>query len=180
MTNRKDTTSSLSNYLEKYLDPRNDPRIYWGKEITFDYATDHSIRVDYMKVNPLNNTISGIEKSDVYCYEVKSSIDDFNSIHGHNFIGDFNYYIMEESLYERVKDRIPYNVGVFSPKKLFEFDDKIGLVLIKKAKRCSREKSITEILLMMYRSTRREIVKDRKKKLNEEADNLEDSADVGK
>ena len=39
MTNRHETTTNLSAMLEKYLDPHNDPRIYWAKEVTFDYAT---------------------------------------------------------------------------------------------------------------------------------------------
>lgn len=58
-----------------------------AKEVTFDYATTHAIRVDYMKFKPVNNTVSGIEKGDFYCYEVKSSIEDFNSGHGLNSAG---------------------------------------------------------------------------------------------
>lgn len=42
---RKDITSSLSLLLEKHIDPHNDPRIYWAKEVTFDYATENPCRV---------------------------------------------------------------------------------------------------------------------------------------
>lgn len=37
---RPKITDSLNKALEKYLDPHNDPRIYWAKEVTFDYATE--------------------------------------------------------------------------------------------------------------------------------------------
>lgn len=61
-TGRKECTRQLSAMLERHIDPRNDPRIYWAKEVTFDYSTNHKIRVDYMRFQPLNNTTSGIEK----------------------------------------------------------------------------------------------------------------------
>ena len=85
----------------------NDTRIYWAREVTFDYSTEHPIRVDYMRFKPVNNTVSGIEKGDFYCYEVKSSVEDFHSKNGHNFIGEFNYYVMPEDVYEKVKNEIP-------------------------------------------------------------------------
>lgn len=79
---RTDVTQTLSALTEKLIDSRNDPRIYWAKEVTFDYATPNPVRVDYMRFKPLNNTVSGIEKGDFYCYEVKSSVADFHSKHG--------------------------------------------------------------------------------------------------
>ena len=59
---RKEVTQRLSLLTEKYINPHNDPRIYWSREVTFDYASAHPIRVDYMKFKPINNTVSGIEK----------------------------------------------------------------------------------------------------------------------
>lgn len=91
---RGETTKFLSDLAEKLINPHNDPRIYWAREVTFDYATTRAVRVDYMKFKPVNNTVSGIEKGDFYCYEVKSSVEDFRSKNGHNFIGDYNYYVM--------------------------------------------------------------------------------------
>ena len=149
---RPETTASLSQMLEKHIDPHKDPRIYWAKEVTFDYATSHMVRVDYMKFSPVNNTVSGIEKGDFYCYEVKSSVADFNSKNGHNFIGDFNYYVMPVEVFERVQNDIPYKVGVFVP-------GKYGLISAKKAKRQDRDKPMSEMLLMMYRSSRRDTKK---------------------
>ena len=109
---RKATTKLLSSLLEKHINPHNDPRIYMSKEVTFDYGTLNQVRVDYMRFVPINNTVSGIEKGDFYCYEIKSSVKDFHSKNGHNFIGDFNYYVMPLEVYQKVEVEIPYRVGV--------------------------------------------------------------------
>lgn len=142
----------LSGLLEKHIDHRRDPRIYWAKEVTFDYSTESPVRVDYVRFKPLNNTVSGIEKGDFYCYEVKSSVEDFKSKNGHNFIGDFNYYVMMQDTFEAVKHLIPYNVGVLVP-------GEFGLESIKRAKRKDRDRPVSEMLLMMWRSSRRDLVK---------------------
>lgn len=151
---RKTTTKSLSCLLEEHINPYNDPRIYWAKEVTFDYGTGHSVRVDYMHFKPVNNTVSGIEKGDFYCYEIKSSVEDFHSKNGHNFIGDFNYYIMPLEVYEKVKGEIPYRVGVYVP-----CADKLQgeyLKSVKKGKRADRKCPALEMLLMMFRSANRD------------------------
>lgn len=146
---RRETTKFLSELVEKHINPHNDLRIYWAREITFDYATAHTVRVDYMKFKPINNTVSGIEKGDFYCYEIKSSVEDFHSKNGHNFIGDFNYYVMPMEVYEVVKQEIPYKVGVYCP-------NGTELRSIKKAKRKDRERPVSEMLLMMFRSAARD------------------------
>jgi len=155
---RPEITKMLGDCLEKHIDPHNDARIYWAKEITFDYATNHSVRVDYMRFSPVNNSVSGIEKGDFYCYEIKSSVEDFNSKNGHNFIGDFNYYVMPAEVYEAVKEKIPFNVGVMVPSEA----EWKSLESVKKARRCDRTRPVSEMLLMMWRSTRREIAKNKK------------------
>lgn len=146
--NRTETTKELSELTEKYINPRRDPRIYWAKEVTFDYGTLHQIRVDYMLFKPKNNSVSGIEKGDFYCYEIKSSVADFESKHGHNFIGDYNYYVMPLDVFEKVKDKIPFAVGVFVPEK--------PLRSVKKARRIDRQRPISKMLLMMFRSANRD------------------------
>lgn len=153
---RKETTRFLSELLEEHLNPYKDPRVYMAREVTFDYGTDHSIRVDYMRFVPANNTISGIEKGDFYCYEIKSSVDDFRSPNGHNFIGDFNYYVMPQDVYEKVKNEIPYRVGVYIP---YIEDIKSRLLYLKSAKRSlrtDRKRPMAEMLLMMFRSSNRD------------------------
>lgn len=152
---RPEITASLSKALENYIDPKNDPRIYWAKEVTFDYSTANPIRVDYMKFKPINNTVSGIEKGDFYCYEIKSSVADFNSKCGHNFIGDMNYYVMPHDVYEEVRHKIPYSVGVLLP-------ERGSLVVVKNARHQDRSRPMCEMLLMMWRSSRREIIKIRR------------------
>ena len=145
--NRHETTQWLSKLLENHIDPNNDPRVYWSKEVTFDYGSAAPIRVDYMRFKPVNNSVSGIEKGDVYCYEVKSSVEDFHSKNGHNMIGDFNYYVMPTDVYEKVRFEIPYKVGVMCP-ETFEsiFFERTTLVTKENAKRSDR-------------SRRREVVK---------------------
>ena len=154
--NRPDITTDLGKRLERHIDPRNDPRVYWAKEVTFDYETAHSVRVDYMRFKPVSNTVSGIEKGDFFCYEIKSSVEDFHSKNGHNFIGDYNYYIMPQAVFEAVAREIPYRVGVFTP------DQFGGLTSVKPARRKDRDKPVSEMLLMMWRSSRRETVKSRR------------------
>ncbi len=156
---REEITKILSKLTEEHICPNGDTRIYWAREVSFDYGTKNTIRVDYMKFHPLNNIVSGIEKGDFVCYEIKSSIQDFNSKHGHNFIGDFNYYVMPEDVYEAVKENVPYTVGVYVP-------DGKWLKMAKRAKRRIRERSVVEMLLMMFRSANR----DRKRDLDDKAD----------
>lgn len=152
---RKEITSNLSLLIEKYINPHNDTRIYWAREVTFDHATSNAVRVDYMQFKPVNNTVSGIEKGDFYCYEVKSSVEDFHSKHGHNFLGDYNYYVMPMEVFEKVKTEIPYHVGVFVPTDT-SWRFRTSLTSVKKAKRKNRERPVSEMLLMMFRSAARE------------------------
>lgn len=163
---RPDITSELSELLERHIDPHNDPRIYWAKEVTFDYATSHSIRVDYMLFQPVNNSVSGIEKGDFFCFEIKSSAEDFHSPNGHNFIGDKNYYVMPKEVYDAVEREIPHNVGVLCPEPIVAGSTTFHLVTVKNAKKKDRSRPVSEMLLMMWRSSRREIVKIRRSSTN--------------
>lgn len=156
MSDRSEITALLSLSTQKYINPHNDSRIYWAREVTFDYATSSSIRVDYMKFKPVNNTVSGIEKGDFYCYEVKSSVEDFHSKNGHNFLGDYNYYVMPEEVFEKVRSEIPYGVGVFVPDGINYRGEWYDLKSVKKAKRRDRKRPVSEMLLMMFRSAARD------------------------
>lgn len=157
--NRPEITAVLSMSVQKHINPHNDPRIYIAREVTFDYSTGKAVRVDFMEFKPVNNTVSGIEKGDFYCYEVKSSVEDFHSKNGHNFLGDYNYYVMPEEVYETVKKEIPYYVGVYVPTVKNYRGDWFDLKSVKKAKRQDRNRPVTEMLLMMFRSCAREIYK---------------------
>lgn len=157
MSDRKEITAILSLSIQKKINPYNDQRIYWAKEVTFDYSTGNAVRVDFMQFKPINNTVSGIEKGDFYCYEVKSSVEDFHSKNGHNFIGDYNYYVMPKEVYAVVSKEIPYYVGVLVPEGKHYGHDWYDLISVKKAKRKDRERPVSEMLLMMFRSAAREI-----------------------
>lgn len=159
MSNRPEITALLSLSTQKYINPHNDPRIYWAKEITFDNGTSTKCRVDFMKFKPVNNTVSGIEKGDFYCFEVKSSVEDFHSKNGHNFLGDYNYYIMTEEVYEKVKNEIPYYVGVLVPDGMNYRGKWYNLKSVKKARRKNRDRPLSEMLLMMFRSAARDRAK---------------------
>jgi len=156
---RKDITNLLSISVRKYINPHNDPRIYMAREVTFDYSTDHAIRVDFMKFHPVNNSVSGIEKGDFYCYEIKSSAEDFRSGHGLNFIGDYNYLVMTEELYAKVLLEVPHYVGVLVPFGKSHFGEYYELKSVKKAKRQNRTRPVSEMLLMMFRSANRDTMK---------------------
>ena len=162
---RKETTESLSKALEAFLDPKDDPRVYWAKEVTVDYATDHRIRVDYMLFKPVNNTVSGIEKGDFSCFEVKSSVEDYRSPNGHNFIGDYNYYVMPYDVFEVVKAEIPRKVGVYCL-------EGNSLKSVKRAIRTDRTHPVSELLLMMFRSAMRENRKQMNRKRDKKGEPL--------
>lgn len=150
---RPEITAELSKLLEQHLNPNNDPRIYMAKEVTFDYETANHVRVDYMRFKPVNNTVSGIEKGDFYCYEIKSSVEDFHSNNGHNFMGDYNYYIMPREVFEAIKNEIPWRIGVYVPESM---RDRKYLVSVKKSQRNDRSRPCSEMLLMMFRSANRD------------------------
>ena len=151
-------TKELTNLIEKKINPYNDTRIYYAKEVTFDYS-GKAIRIDVVQFKPRNNSVGGIEQGDFYCYEVKSSVEDFNSKHGHNFIGDYNYYVMPADVYYNIETKIPFGVGVYCPVESYG-----GTILksFKNARRMGRERSVSEILLMMFRSANRDNIKIRK------------------
>lgn len=48
----------------------------------------------------------------VTCVEIKVSKSDFKSLHGHNFVGNANYYAMPKELYPEVKGLIQPDIGV--------------------------------------------------------------------
>jgi hypothetical protein len=50
---------------------------------------------------------------EITCYEIKVSESDFNSENGHNFYGDYNYYVFPKELYDKLRANERYS-------KLFE------------------------------------------------------------
>ena len=161
---RKATTKWISDHLEVFLNPHLDPRIYTAREVTFDYSSGNSVRVDFMKFVPVNATPGGIEQGLVYCYEVKSCKDDFVSGHGLNALGDYNYLVTTPEFAKELMDSRTAEAfywGIYTC-------DKYGHIeCVKKAKRKVRKRPISEIVLMMYRSSNRELIKYKKEEMQE-------------
>lgn len=70
----------------------------------------------------------------------------------------FNYLVLPEGLYEELKRSIPYDVGVYEPSG----DIWKPLKCVKKARQVTRKRSVAEMLLMMFRSSNRELIKKEK------------------
>lgn len=48
----------------------------------------------------------------VTCFEIKISKSDFKSPNGHNFVGNFNYYVIPKELYPEIADLVPDGIGI--------------------------------------------------------------------
>lgn len=101
-------------------------------------------RVDYLHIDTKDN---------VRCYEIKVSKSDFHSKHGHNFLGNYNYYVMPEKLYEEIKDEIPNSIGCLVYKEGYS-----ELVSVKKAKKL-KISNLSEMKSYLIRSLHREYIK---------------------
>ena len=96
---KTETTKQLEKLLARHFDDRKDFYVFectigwYGREIVdcIKYTTDREI----------------------VCYEIKQSKADFHSKHALTFIGNKNYFVMPYSLYEQVKNEIPYEIGVY-------------------------------------------------------------------
>ena len=115
-------------------------RTFGCPEVTIGWYGRH--RVDFMETNT---------HGDIRCYEIKVTKSDFHSKHGHNFVGNYNYYVMPKSLYEQVKDEIPDDIGVYTG---------CNLEVVKKPKkRKLLPNENYKLLLFLLRSMSREVKK---------------------
>ena len=91
MINRKEITKFLTDLL---IYDRLSDRKYYAKEVTLDYGTKHSKRIDVMQFSPQGVIYaSDIEKGTFTCYEIKSCKQDIYSGNGLNFFGEKNYIV---------------------------------------------------------------------------------------
>lgn len=103
---------------------------------------------------------------EVYCYEIKQSLQDFHSKNKLSFFGNKNYFVMPYELYKKVEQEIYTNfpnVGVYVPIKTPEFGDKDyifdiydQLVCIKQARKQELKADKEVILSSMLRSMQRD------------------------
>lgn len=95
---RTQTTKLLTEVL---ISDRLRDRKYYAKEVTLDYGTDHTKRIDVMQFVPQGVIYtSEIEKSIFVCYEIKSCKEDVFSGNGLNFFGEKNYIVTTMETYK--------------------------------------------------------------------------------
>lgn len=96
-------------------------------------------RVDYMTVDA-----KGIWR----CFEIKCSVSDFHSKAKKTFVGHYNYFVLTDELYEKVKDEIPKHIGVYVGSKYVR--------CIKKARKRSLKVENEVLTMSMIRSLARD------------------------
>lgn len=116
--NRNEVTKSLSDLVRKRL---SNNCSFWAEEVELDFG---KARVDFVGFKPFNILQNGmcpasIDKGIFSFYEVKSCMNDFNSGHGKNFLGDENYLVCEKDLAQNlhVKGMLPDGTKVLVPNK---------------------------------------------------------------
>lgn len=146
------TTKKLEKLLSQKFDSRSEFYVFectygwYGKEI-----------VDCIMYNC---------QREVYCYEIKQSLQDFHSKNKLSFFGNKNYFVMPYELYEKVKNEIYKNfpnIGVYVPIKTPNYGDKDytydvydQLLCIKQARRQELKADKEVILSSMLRSMQRD------------------------
>ncbi len=70
--------------------------------------------------------------------------------------GKFYEHAVEKFYFDELKRSIPYDVGVYEPSG----DIWKPLKCVKKARQVTRKRSVAEMLLMMFRSSNRELIKE--------------------
>ena len=96
---KTETTKALEKLLLLKFDSRKDFFVF---ECTIGWYGDEI-------VDCINYTCN----REISCFEIKQSVSDFWSKNAVTFIGNKNYYVMPYGLYEKVKDEIPKEIGVY-------------------------------------------------------------------
>ena len=47
------------------------------------------------------------------CYEIKISYQDFKSTAAKTFVGNYNYYLIPDTLLDKIKDEVPKEIGIY-------------------------------------------------------------------
>lgn len=146
---KTEKTKEIENYLFLFLQKKGTfccPEVKMGMGNT----GKHGI-VDYLSL-----TTKGI----VTCYEIKVTKEDLvNSSHGHNFYGNYNFYVIPIGLYSKIKDFVPKYVGVIG------FDVEGHAKYLKEAKFMTI-RNLSSIKLYLIRSLYREFQKTMNNKLH--------------
>lgn len=106
------------------------------------------------------------EAPDVWkCMEIKNTVTDFHSSAKLSWWGDYNSYILNSNIYEKVKDEIPDGIGVY----LVYEDKEFGMYMkcIKRPKKMARKFTNDQLLFALMQGFSREYKKYRKIKEQE-------------
>lgn len=75
------------------------------------------------------------------CYEIKTSKIDFYSKHKWTFVGDYNYFVVPEDLYNEIKQDIPDGVGCYT------WNGRVnGFEIVKRASRKNKPLSDSQMM----------------------------------
>lgn len=84
----------------------------------------------------------------ITCFEIKITVSDFKSEHGHNFCGNHNYYVVPVEIWKEVLPLVPDGIG------LLVYYPESGM--IKEAKTCEyREVSKDLQILLLYNAMKK-------------------------
>ena len=92
-----------------------------------DVLSYHGQRISHGRGKPRTRDVTW------RCYEIKTSKTDFYSKHKWTFVGDYNYFVVPDNLYETIKADIPEGVGCYI------WDGKVNGFTIKKRAKVSKK-----------------------------------------
>ena len=98
------------------------------------------------------------------CFEIKISYSDFKSSASKTFIGNYNYYIVPDTLYDKIKDEVPNNIGIYvyntveSTYRYYKY-----LKCVKRSKKQDLQCTQDEMYYAMIKSLYREVSKNKPK-----------------
>ena len=95
----------IKNINDVYLCRKNNEKIDINKPLCNKESCIGCIN----KSSLLHERILGIACT---CYEIKITKSDFKSKNGHNFVGNYNYYVIPKELYNQVKELVEEDVGI--------------------------------------------------------------------
>lgn len=134
-TNKNELTQELESAIRRATSKVGVFQCFEVK-IGFDYENKYG-RVDFLTIDT---------KDIVRCYEVKSSVADFRSKAKWTFVGHYNYFVMDQDTFDKVKDEIPKHVGVYiygtcvkKPKKQIVTDNMLSLIKMSMIRSLSRD-----------------------------------------
>lgn len=115
-------------------------------EVTIGFGGNE--RVDFMTM----------DTKDIFrCYEIKISKSDFHSKCKNSFVGNYNYYVMPQELYDLIKDEIPKHIGVYTS-NINQYGI-MSIYLVKNPKKQELQVDMNILKNSMIRSLSREVEK---------------------